>query len=1555
MSGSDLPSAPARRTSVAEQQASLRRVAVLVAGGADAADVFAAIAREVAQLLRPRLVQIYRWERDGTATVVGTWGDGPNPFPAGSNWRWDDPTLVAMTEHMRTGRPIRIEDVAESIAGEPVEAGMSVGVGSAAGAPVLVDGEAWGHIGVAMAKGVPLPDGVEERLADVTELVATAISNSTTREELTRLADEQAALRRVATLVARGAPPADVFDAVAEELGRLLDVASSGLVRFEGADSARLIAGWGRLGEVMQVGARLPLGGTNVISEVARTGRPARVDDFARVSGTIGEQARGMATQSAIGGPIVVAGRLWGALVAAALEGGPLPPESERRLAQFIELMSTAIANTEARVELARLADEQAALRRVATLVAQDAPAHELFAKVAEEVANVLGPAIDAAILRFDEGNMATVVAVWGEQPPGGIRVDARFPVDGSGVTAKVYRERSPVRVDAYQEASGAIADHAREHGIRSAVGCPIVVRGRLWGAMVVAHYEPEPFAADTERRVQQFTDLIATAVANAEARSHIQRLAEEQAALRRVATLVAEAAPPPEVFDAVVGEVAGLLGAAQVGMLRVEPTDEITIVAQRGQDPSVVHMGMRIPLVGDSVTTRVVRTGRSARMNLHEEGDGIVAELARRTNCWLTVGAPIIVEGRVWGVITAAWEPFDMPPDDAEARLAEFAELLDAAIANADSRDQLTASRARVLSAGDEARRRVVRDLHDGAQQRLVHTIVTLKLAQRALGEDGERAESLIADALDHAEQGNAALRELAHGILPAVLTRGGLRAAVESLAARLDLPVRVDVADERLPGEIEASAYFVAAEALTNVVKHARATTRRGDGRRGGRVVAARGARRRRRRRRPRGPRPAGARRPGRRPGRADTDREPARRRHRRRRRVAAPRLGDGEPELARPRVAPPQRLADGSQERGRGHARGVGPRHDGGLEGLDRVGELDQAQPGQHPLVGQRRGHDRRARTGGDGEQQHVEAGLRRLRDRGGETGAAAEGDDRVVQGGVGVARGDEHPRGGEPLERQPRLDGVRAARRDHGDGGLAAERRDPQAGDGRGQGHDRDVEPALADVVEEAPRRRRLEPHLDVGGHRGEPAQRARDRARQRRRRVADPQPHRRPCRGRARGATGHLGLLEDPPRLLEHRGAGLRQLDAAVGPLQEPDPELGLELADLLAHRGLRDVQALGRAAEVQLLGDGDEVAEVPELHLTGRRVVGAGRSSWPSLSRAKRAGAMGPLRSFDVGFSLLSARTRAGTIASCASRCSSSTTIPTSGCSPHACSPRSASMSWGRPGAAPTRSRRPGPRDRLRCWSTSASPTGTAARSRASSPPWNSPRACSSRRRTRTRSAATTSPAPARSASSPRRTSPTPPSARCSGASRVVMVPTLRIVIGEDDVLMREGIARLLSEAGCDVVAMAGDADDLLRKGLAHRPDVAVVDVQMPPRHADDGLLAALELRRQRPGVGVLVLSQYYEEHYALDAHRRAPGGRRLPAQGARRRRRRLRRRRRARGRRRQRARPRGRRPDARTPPRERPARRPHPRASATCSPRWPRGSPTAGSPRRWS
>ena len=216
-------------------------------------------------------------------------------------------------------------------------------------------------------------------------------------------------------------------------------------------------------------------------------------------------------------------------------------------------------------------------------------------------------------------------------------------------------------------------------------------------------------------------------------------------------------------------------------------------------------------------------RDGRPARVDSFAGATGPIAREAQALGIRASVGCPITVDGRLWGVIaasTARAEPF---PADTEARVGDFTELVATAISNAQARADLIASRQRLLTAGDDARRRVVRDLHDGAQQRFVHAIITLELGLRAFETDDEGGRALVAEALDHAKTANRELRELAHGLLPDVLTTRGLAAGVESIADGLHVPVDVSVPDGRFPAEIEATAYFLVAEALTNVAKHA------------------------------------------------------------------------------------------------------------------------------------------------------------------------------------------------------------------------------------------------------------------------------------------------------------------------------------------------------------------------------------------------------------------------------------------------------------------------------------------------------------------------------------------------------------------------------------------------------------------------------------------------------------------------------------------------------------------------------------------------------------
>jgi len=307
------------------------------------------------------------------------------------------------------------------------------------------------------------------------------------------------------------------------------------------------------------------------------------------------------------------------------------------------------------------------------------------------------------------------------------------------------------------------------------------------------------------------------------------EQLAEEQAALRRVATLVAEGASPDTVLDAVAAEMERLLVADAVAVGRYESDEEVTVVAHRSAAPQLAPVGTRMNYEGHNISAIVRRTGKPVRLETLSEAGGGFVDVFRSLGSRVLVGTPIVVEGRLWGTIVASWNSDEPRPADTEERMARFAGLLETAIANADARNQLTNSRARLVTAGDEARRRLARDLHDGAQQRLVHTTIMLKLAQRAFEDaDGNgKAKALVGDALAQAERSNAELRELAHGILPSLLTRGGLRGGVQSVVERMDLPVKLEIPGDRFPPEVEASAYFVIAEALTNVMKHSRATS--------------------------------------------------------------------------------------------------------------------------------------------------------------------------------------------------------------------------------------------------------------------------------------------------------------------------------------------------------------------------------------------------------------------------------------------------------------------------------------------------------------------------------------------------------------------------------------------------------------------------------------------------------------------------------------------------------------------------------------------------------
>ena len=241
------------------------------------------------------------------------------------------------------------------------------------------------------------------------------------------------------------------------------------------------------------------------------------------------------------------------------------------------------------------------------------------------------------------------------------------------------------------------------------------------------------------------------------------------------------------------------------------------------------IPVGATLPLDGDTAAPQIRRTGRPMRVDAFVPGEGRLAEALRQLEFTAAIGAPIVLDGQLWGaLILRAAAPF---PAGAEDRLLQFAELAAQALANAEAREQLAASRARLVSAGVAERRRLERNLHDGAQQRLVSLALLLRLASRHAGDAPERARRELALASDELEHALAELRELARGLHPAVLTDHGLEVALRSICDRAPLPVdlAIDAAAASPPEAVQAAAYFVVTEALTNVAKYAHATLRR------------------------------------------------------------------------------------------------------------------------------------------------------------------------------------------------------------------------------------------------------------------------------------------------------------------------------------------------------------------------------------------------------------------------------------------------------------------------------------------------------------------------------------------------------------------------------------------------------------------------------------------------------------------------------------------------------------------------------------------------------
>jgi signal transduction histidine kinase len=825
---------------LADEQAALRRVASLVAREASPVELLVTIAEEVARVLGVDAVGMLRFDPDGTATLVAQSDTPWDPPPLGARFTLEGENIV--TAVGRTGNAARLDDWANATG--PVAAmARALGIRSSVATPIVVEGRLWGTLIAVTSQTERLPRETDSRIEELTELVATAIATTESRAALAAsearardLADEQAALRRVAMLVAEGASSDALFDAVTREAADVLGVPVVALQRYEADRMFTMVSIAGE--SEFTIGSRWPVEDEGLAGMILATGRPARKEDFTTMPGPLGAALRKGELITAVGVPIVVEGDIWGFMTAGGRPGRPTPDGTEERLARFTEIVATAIADSQARDRLAQLAYEQSALRRVATMVAREPASEELFSTVAREVAAVLDmPGV--IVTRYDgDGTALTLGEAFRPDLAGAARllgVGTRTPREPGSLAAEVFDTRGPARVDDFSTVSGVVGELARAAGLGGGCAGPIVVNGAVWGKMCVFSQAGVPLPAGTEDRLHDFIELVATAIASYEARAELaasearaRELADEQATLRRVATLVARGVSPEQIFSAVSNEMGRLFDSSQAYVGRFEPDGSAMVVVGVSDGIRGISTGSRWELQDYMASTRVYRTGRHARVERRDDEhvSSPMADVLREIGAVSAVGAPIVVEGQLWGFVTVT-DTNRRLPVDAEKRLEKFAEMLGTAIANADSRAELAASRARIIAAGDDARRRIERDLHDGAQQRLITLAVALRRVDAKLpaGADEVRADltRVVAGLTTAVDE----LRELSRGIHPSVLTEGGLSPALKALGRRSPVRVKLDIGvEQRLPDQVEVAVYYTVSEALTNASKHANAT---------------------------------------------------------------------------------------------------------------------------------------------------------------------------------------------------------------------------------------------------------------------------------------------------------------------------------------------------------------------------------------------------------------------------------------------------------------------------------------------------------------------------------------------------------------------------------------------------------------------------------------------------------------------------------------------------------------------------------------------------------
>jgi PAS domain S-box-containing protein len=596
---------------------------------------------------------------------------------------------------------------------------------------------------------------------------------------------EQGALRRVATLVAREAAPDEVFAAVAEEVGKLLGAQTANTYRFESELEAAAVGSWSEPGAGgVTIGRRLRLDGPTAVPLVYRRREPVRIDDYGSIPGSFAAYLREVGIRSTVAAPVFVQDDLWGAITASTT-AGVMPEGSERQLADFAELVSQSLGNHEAR----RLLHEE-----------RD------FATAVVELSQTLICVFDRAgrIVRFNGAAEQATGWTAGEA----IGRDARELIV------------PPEHLELFDEILERAFDGQEPHPMQG-----------WWltkdGGRRTIEFSNRPLVA-ADGNVTYFVSTGLDVTERERATAEIVRLASEQAALRRVATLVARSPEPELVFEAVAEEAGRLLGADSSGTIRFEGDTATTVGRWVAGEIRAFPAGAVVSLRGsDGLTAVVARTGRPARIDDYSSVRGEAARGMHEAGYRSGVGAPIVVGGRTWGMVLVSSTAAEPLGPDAERRLGDFAELVALALEGAQARSELLESRARIVSAGDAERRRLERNLHDGAQQRLVSLSLQLKLAERKLRDDPGTAASLIGAAGEELQLALEELRELARGLHPAVLSDRGLAPALEALAGRAPFPVEIaGVPAGRLDDRVEAAVYYLVSESLTNAAKHADAT---------------------------------------------------------------------------------------------------------------------------------------------------------------------------------------------------------------------------------------------------------------------------------------------------------------------------------------------------------------------------------------------------------------------------------------------------------------------------------------------------------------------------------------------------------------------------------------------------------------------------------------------------------------------------------------------------------------------------------------------------------